>query len=162
MNRGFTLVELVVTMLLVGILAVFLWQRAPARESLTLLGRAEQLAADIRYAQTLSMTTGERHCVVLEPNSGPPYSGYSLRRDAACATPVEHPAGATQPVSVCLGPACVSAVAVAGDELQFDGLGVPYSPAATQLVAPAVITLVDDGGSRTITISPQTGRVRVQ
>lgn len=161
-QRGFTLVELVVTVLLLSILAAALWQRAPARESLTLLGRAEQLASDIRYAQALSMTTGERHCLVFEPSSGPPYTGYRLRRDASCASAAEHPAGATQPVAVCLGAACVSAAGIAAGQLQFDGLGVPQSPAGTALGGAAVITLADDGGSRQITVSPQTGRVRVQ
>ena len=160
-QRGFTLVELVVTILLVSILAVFLLQRAPARESLTLLGRAEQLAADIRYVQTLSMTTGERHCLVFEPSSGP-YTGYRLRRDPACATAVEHAAGAAQPVSICLGGACASAAGIASGQLEFDGLGAPQSPAGAAMTGTAVITLSDGGGTRQITVSPQTGRVRVQ
>lgn len=161
MQRGFTLVELIVTILLMSVLAVAVWQRAPARESLTLLGRAEQLAADIRYAQTLSMTTGERHCVVFQPAAGP-YTGYRLRRGATCATAAEHPAGATQPISVCFGAACASSGGISNGQLQFDGLGVPQSPAGTALTGNAVITLSDSGGSRQITVTAQTGRVRVQ
>lgn len=161
MNRGFTLVELVLVMLIVSILAISIWPRSPSSESLTLQGRAEQLASDIRYAQTLSMTTGTRHCLMLEPTSGPPYSGYSLRSDASCATAVDHPGGLTAPVALCLSGTCVTAPALTNDFVQFDGLGVPYSASATPLAGSAVITISDDG-SRTVTVTPQTGRVVVQ
>lgn len=161
MNRGFTLIELVLVMLVVGILAVSVWSRSTSRESLTLQARAEQLASDIRYAQTLSMTTGTRHCVALEPTSGPPYSGYSLRSDTNCTTAVTHPGGLAVPISLCLSGTCMTAPVLTNDFVQFDGLGVPYSASATALAANAVITISDDG-SKTITITPQTGRVLVQ
>lgn len=162
MNRGFTLVELIVSMLLISILAVAVWPRAPSRESLTLQARADQLASDIRYAQTLSMTTGQRHCLTLNPTAGPPYSGYTLTTAASnCVTAVAHPAGLAQPISLCVSGTCVTTPALANDYLQFDGLGIPYTAAATPLAANAVITISDDG-SKTVTVSPQTGRVLVQ
>lgn len=163
MARGFTLVEIVIVMLLASILAVTLWPRTPSSNSLTLNGRAEQLASDIRYAQTLSMTTGSRHCLTLQPTSGPPYSGYSVTTGDTCSTTVAHPAGLTQPVSLCSSGTCFTAPVLLNDYVQFDGLGVPYTVAnTTALAANAVITISDDGGTKTVTISPTTGRVVVQ
>lgn len=162
MNRGFTLVELVVVILVVGILAVSIWSRTSSREELTLQARADQLASDIRYAQTLAMTTGTRHCLTLLPVSGPPYSGYALFSGSTCATSVAHPADLTAPISLCFSGTCVSAPALTNDYVQFDGLGTPYSASATALNANAVLTISDGGGSKSITISPQTGRVIVQ
>src|SRR5205814_6797883 len=71
--RGFTLIELVLTMVLLGVLAVSFWPRAPTQQSMTLAARANQLASDIRYVQTLSMTRGVRFCIVMTAST------YSLR-----------------------------------------------------------------------------------
>lgn len=161
MNRGFTLVELIVAMLLISILAVAMWPRAPSRESLTLQARADQLASDIRYAQTLSMTSGQRHCLLFDPVAGPPYSGYRLRSGLTCATVVAHPAGLSEPFPLCTSGTCANTAAFPNDYVQFDGLGVPYTDSATTLGANAVITIADDG-SKSVTITPGTGRVIVQ
>src|SRR5690348_8248133 len=108
-SRAFTLVEFAVTVLLLGILAVSLWPRAPAREAITTSDYAERLAADIRYAQTLAMTSGQRHCLNFTPASGPPYSGYMLTTASDCTTPVAHPLfGTAQPVALCDGGACIN------------------------------------------------------
>lgn len=164
MARGFTIIEVVITIVLLGILAAALLPRTPIREAVTILGRAEQLASDIRYAQTLSMTTGARHCLALDPAAGPPYSGYRLTNGAACNTTVVHPAGLTQPISLCSSGTCFTATSLPNDYVQFDGLGVPYAVAgsATALAANAVITISDAGGTKNITISHTTGRVVVQ
>jgi prepilin-type N-terminal cleavage/methylation domain-containing protein len=161
--KGFTLVELVITLLLVTILAVSLIPRTPSRDSLTLEGRAEQLASDLRYAQSLSMTRGQRYCLSFTPTSGPPYSGYRLTTAASgCATDEPHPAGLNQPVNLCESGSCLGATNLPNDYVQFGGLGTPYSTPATELPANAVLTLSGDGGPKTVTISPVTGRVVVQ
>lgn len=161
MSRGFTLVELVIAMLLISILAVTLWPRTPSRGALTLQARAEQLASDIRYAQTLSMTTGQRHCLLFDPISGPPYSGYRLRSGLTCATVVAHPAGLNEPVVLCTSGTCINTGVLPNDYVQFDGLGVPYTDSATRLGATANVTVSDDG-TKTVSITAETGRVIVQ
>jgi hypothetical protein len=45
--------------------------------------------------------------------------------------------------------------------LQFDSLGQPYIGPTTALAANAVITLTENGSSKTVTVSPITGRVSV-
>jgi len=157
--RGFTLIELVATLVLISILAVAVWPRAPSSDSLTLRGRAEQLASDIRYAQTLSMTRGSRFCVVITA------SDYELRTtdaaDSCTAVREPNPAGlgATGAISV-----CTSCLATSfGGTLQFDGKGVPYTgPGAPLGGAGGTVTVSGDGGPKTITVSANTGRVIVQ
>jgi len=167
--RGFTLIELVVTLLIASILAVAAWPRGPAKESLTLNGQADQLAADIRYAQTLAMTTTMNpatsarrgYCVRLTASTYAIEEGYDAVTAANnCITLVTHPAGLAQPYQLCNG--CMTFPVLASSYVQFDGLGVPYSSATTPLAANAVITLNDNGVVRTVTISPITGRVIVQ
>lgn len=153
-ERGFTLIELVIAIIVIAILAISAIPRAPSEDSLTLRGRAERLASDIRYVQTLSMTTGTRHCLTVTASS------YTLASDATCSTIVAHPAGFTQPVPLCS--ACLTTSLSPGNQLRFDGKGQPYTDASTLLGSTATITLAGDGGPRTIAISPQTGRVIVQ
>jgi prepilin-type N-terminal cleavage/methylation domain-containing protein len=156
--RGFTLIELVLVMLLASVLVVALLPRAPTKESLTISARAEQLASDLRYVQSLSMTRGSRYCVSLTA------SAYSLTTTDAgnnCLGVTEpHPALLTQPIAICIG--CMSWTNLPASVIQFDGLGTPYTAAATALANNAVITIADSGSTRTITISPITGRVLVQ
>jgi MSHA pilin protein MshC len=151
--RGFTLVELVMVIVVMTILAIAILPRAPTEESLTLRGRAEQLAADIRYVQTLSMTTGERHCLTLTNSS------YTLARDATCSTTVAHPGGLGMPVQLCSN--CLT-TSLSGNQLRFDGKGRPYLDATNEFSGTETITVSGDGGPLTISISRQTGRVIVQ
>jgi len=55
-HAGFTLIEMVMMLILIGILAVVFVPRAPSKGSLTIAGQAQQLASDLRYVQALSMT----------------------------------------------------------------------------------------------------------
>ena len=50
--RGFTLIELIAVLIIAGILAAIVLVRAPGA-SFGVRPQAEQLAADLRYAQTL-------------------------------------------------------------------------------------------------------------
>ncbi len=168
-SHGFTIVELVMTLILIAILAAALMPRAPSKESVTLAGRAQQLAADIRYAQSLAMTTtvnsitGTRHgyCVRLTGSTYAIERGYDVVTAANnCITLVEHPAGVAQPVTLCNG--CMTLTNLPSSFVQFDGLGTPYSAATTALASDATIQLSDSGGTKTVTITAVTGRVIVQ
>jgi MSHA pilin protein MshC len=158
-QSGFTIVELVLVMVLLGILAASLWPRAPTASSLTLQARADQLASDIRYAQTLSMTRGQRYCLTLTATS------YSLTNTDPvtnnCTTAEAHPGGLAQPISLCAN-ACLSFPALTSSLIQFNGLGTPYINPTTTLNSTATITFSEDGNSRSIVIAPVTGRVLVQ
>jgi prepilin-type N-terminal cleavage/methylation domain-containing protein len=155
--RGFTLIELVAVLILIAILAVAVFPRVPEKESLTIKGRAEQLASDIRYVQTLSMTRGERFCIAI---SG---TGYRLQGTTANACdaskPETHPAGLTQPIAICGSDCTVTAPTAT---IQFDGLGVPWNSAGDTALGNSTVTISDAGGSKQVQISQTTGRVVVQ
>ncbi len=157
---GFTLIELVAVIVIIAVMAALVVPRTPTQASLTLNARAEQVAADIRYVQSLAMTGGQRYCFTLTPSS--PFSGYSMTTGASsCATTTAHPAGFAQPVSVCSSGTCMTAPALANSYLQFDTLGQPYTAPTTLLASNAVITITDGSGSQTVTVAPVTGRVSV-
>jgi prepilin-type N-terminal cleavage/methylation domain-containing protein len=86
-SRGFTLVELVMVLLLIAILAFVVLPRQ-SQNTLELSGQAEQVATDIRYAQSLSMTRGAalgsqgRYCIFFTA------TGYQYRNNGnSYATP---------------------------------------------------------------------------
>ncbi len=153
---GFTLVELVVVIVLAAILAIALVPRTPTKGGLSLSGQAEQLASDLRYVQTLSMTRGRRYCLNLTT------TGYSMTtNDCSTTAGVEHPAGLSFPVV--LDGVSLSWTNLPNNLVTFSGKGVPYSDAAatSALSANAVISLSGSDGTRHVCITPETGRVFV-
>lgn len=148
-NCGFTLVELVAVLLIAALLAVTAISRYPGK-GMDVGAQAEQLASDIRYVQTLSMSRGERYCLHLDASS------YQIRR-SNCSITVTHPVAGTTDVS--LQSTGITAANLTGNNIEFDGKGRP-----TTLASPAVatITLSAGGASKTVAVAPETGRVVVQ
>jgi MSHA pilin protein MshC len=56
-SRGFTLVELIMVVVLIGILAVSIVPKFVDTSAISLLGGAAMVEADIRYTQELAMST---------------------------------------------------------------------------------------------------------
>lgn len=153
-NRGFSLIELIVVIVLAGILSVAIFSRAPSKGALTINGEAEQLAADLRYAQTLVQTQGQRICVSFTA------AGYRMTTAASgCATDVQTAAGFTGQVAlddITLTNNLPSSRLVFGDK------GVPYTDTVgTALASDAQLTLTGEGGTIVVRVSPVTGRVCV-
>lgn len=160
--KGFTLVEFVITIMVISVLAVFITSNWPGR-ALNLGAQTEQLATDLRYTQSLSMTQGQRYCLIISGNS------YQIVNSATGAAVALALGGSTETLDSNISFGAISPATM----FVFDGMGVPYSSAsgacntanaqaATALASTATITLIAGGQSRTISISPETGRVLVQ
>lgn len=151
---GFTLFELVVVLSIVGILAVFVVPRvSTTTSSITLGALTSRVAANIRYAQNLAMSNGQRYRVNFTANT------YQIT-DMAGAPIVQPLTSSTAAISV--APASFSGYnpPLTGDYVAFDTRGVPYISAATALAATATITLTSGTDTNTVTIAPETGRVK--
>ena len=150
-NKGFTLIELVVVLVLLGIVAATVGVRLSGAGA-NLGAAADQLASDLRTVQSLAQTRAQRHCV-----------GFTAVNDTVtnnnCATAVNLPTSAN-PVTLPSGIGLASSNAL----LVFNSLGRPFTDAAatTPLAAEAVITLSAGADSMTVRVTPETGRVRVQ
>ncbi|HEU5338380.1 MAG TPA: type II secretion system protein [Sulfuricaulis sp.] len=155
-QRGFTLVELVAIIALLGILAFVAVPRFMNQGAVNVSVMAEQLANDIRYTQSLAMTSGQGNRINL--------TSATYQITTSSGGPVAHPATASA------APIPLNNVALSGynppltnNYVAFDGKGIPYTDVATSTVlsANATITLSGGGNTRTVVISPQTGRVIV-
>ena len=162
-SRVFTLLELVMVLLLIAILAFVVLPRQ-SQNTLELSGQAEQVATDIRYAQSLSMTRGAglgsqgRYCIFFTA------TGYQYRNNGnsyatPCTVAVNHPVTGSSAAIVLAGTA-VSTANLTGNYLEFDTKGQPASFAAP--ASNATITLSASGGPRTVVVSPVTGKATVQ
>ncbi len=168
-ERGFTLIELVLIIIILGIIGFIISISIGDINSTKLNSAARRLASDIRYAQQLSMTKQIRHGVVFTvPNT---YTVFQ-ENDPNPDTPARNPAGggdlivdyssdpqlqgvAISTPSFCTGaggtPPCAQA-------LEFNPLGAPTDETGTPLTSGSVI-LSYSGNSKTLTVEPNTGKL---
>ncbi len=149
-HRGFTLIELVLVLLITAIMATYAVIQFPGG-SINLSTQADQIMADIRHTQSLAINRGQRYRINFNNDR------YWIS-DADGTTLYNHPASGGTTIFLDTGITLSSPHAF----LVFDGLGKPYTNAltpGTALAADAVITLSATGDTRTIRISPETGRV---
>ncbi len=150
---GFSVIELVIVLVLIGVLAVFVVPRMLATQAITLPAVAAQMSANIRYAQSLSMSRGQRYRMNITA------SNYQITDMSG--VPI------VQPVTASTAAISVSPVVLSGfnppltnNYVAFDSRGVPYISAATALAASVVITLTSGTETATVTIAAETGGVK--
>jgi prepilin-type N-terminal cleavage/methylation domain-containing protein len=149
---GFTLVEMIFTIVLLGVFAQFAMMKLLTPATMTLPAQAQSLADVIRRAQSLAVVRGERtRASVTTP-------GANGRVDVAC--PASAPCNTDTSITVSQG------VVLAGaSSVYFNSLGQPVNSAGTALTADTVFTLsYTTGGSPTtytVTVAALTGRVSV-
>lgn len=133
-NHGFTFVELIVVILLIGILSAFVAPRFFADNDFKARGLADELITAIRHAQRLSMTRGENHRIIITTTN------YTVEKFDN--TSVRHPDGSATfskdfPVNIVTTPRTI----------EFDQLGRPIPNNLTTIVLePFTITVEQETG----------------
>jgi prepilin-type N-terminal cleavage/methylation domain-containing protein len=157
-SSGFTLVEMIIVILIIGILAVYVYIQPNSSAPVSLYASADFFMNDIRFAQALSMTKGHRFYIT-SPTSG----SYEI---IDRTTGVGVPDILGNPTSSFSGGVTFGTVTnLPNGTIEFDGRGVPYVDTATpgtQLTAPALIGITNGSQTITVTLNPQTGSVSLQ
>jgi hypothetical protein len=146
------LVEMIFTIVLLGVLAQFAMMKLLTPATMTLPAQAQSLADVIRRAQSLAVVRGERTRVsVTTP-------GANGRVVVAC--PASAPCSTDTSITVSQG-----AVVGGASSVYFNSLGQPVDSAGTALTQDTIFTLSYTTGSilatHTVTVAALTGRVSV-
>jgi len=159
--RGFTLIELVMVIVIVGILAVIAVPRFESFYAIKLDGATKKVVSDIRYAQQLAIARHEDYRVVFDVAN----NNYEVRRvsDGSFAT---DPFTRADFIVNFNTDAQYKGIRISntnfGGTLQFDWQGIPRDGNGTALTSEGSISFSYQGNNRTIYITPDTGRVRLQ
>ncbi len=167
---GFTLVELVATIIIIGILAVAALPRLMERSTFDSRGFSDQLSAMLRYGQKYAIA--QRRNVYVRLNG----SSIALCLDTACtaANRIATPAGANSGKAATLAAcnnsttwfceAAPGGIAYSSPVALFfySGLGKPYRtgdiPPNSTFVT-LIVSITGDGTTRTVTLERDTGYV---
>jgi type II secretion system protein H len=151
LNQGFTILELVLVILILGVMATAVAPRWTG-SSQTLQYEARRVLDDIRYAQAMSLASGERYRWVRTSANT-----YQITNQAGSAIKLAH--GSTT-VTLTNGATFGVFTNLPNSLLAFDSQGAPYTTSSlpgTALASTATIPLSNSTTTQTITITPTTG-----
>jgi MSHA pilin protein MshC len=171
-NNGFTVIELVMVIVLIGIITVFAAPRMLDVTGTKASSFRDKLKADIRYAQNLAMTRNSRTRVYFNGTGPAPAQGYAVGIDSSAANDCSafvlavDPAGTTMLVTLNAGTYAGITVVPAPPImtcLEYDSLGRPYAcgAGACSVVPMAAAMTMDVNGDATmrVSVTTQTGAV---
>ena len=176
-SDGFTLTEVIIIVVILSVLAGVMFIKSTDFYTIKLDSAARKLASDMRFAQQLAMTRQVRNGVVFNltvacPPAVATHTYTVFEEKGACPTvdtPARNPAGGgnltvdyntdAQFKGVTItGPSfCVGAVCT--ETLEFNAEGAATDAAGTQLNSGSVTLNYPGATSKTITVTPSTGKI---
>ncbi|HZN68499.1 MAG TPA: type II secretion system protein [Tepidisphaeraceae bacterium] len=168
--RGFTLIEILVVVVILGIAAAIVVPAIGSRSDLKATSAARMLMADLIYAQNRSIAQQKTHYVRFDKTT----ESYEVLEEISPATVITHPVE-LGPFIVVLGPNGPSSSIkdVEIDEVGFDGksilafdeLGTPYAyDAATKAKSPMTagsVRLKCKDFTMSVVVEPFSGELRI-
>jgi prepilin-type N-terminal cleavage/methylation domain-containing protein len=146
-KNGFSMFEIIVVLLLIGIVATFIVVRGSSKTSYDLASEAEILKGHLRYVQLRAMSDTESWGMSFST------TGYQLLKNKAPVTdslPNESGPSHTLPSGVAI-------TTGAGTAVHFNERGIPMGNGDAPLTAATEIVLSGGTATQTISITPETG-----
>jgi len=165
-RKAFTLVELIVVLLILGIISVVGMIAINPHQGIRLDAATKKVMADLDYARNLSLATAKWYGVSFEAD---PVNSYRIyQTDGLTDTMIDDPSHPGQGFTVDLnsyfsGVKIQSVNLAGGAKVEFNPLGIPYNDkTGTAFGVNGVITLLFGNLTKTAQITPNTGRIFVQ
>jgi MSHA pilin protein MshC len=158
-HAGYTLIELVVTLVIVGVLAAVAAPRFASTNVFAERGFGAEARAAVAYAHKLAIASGCDIRVRIDAG------GYRIERWTLCI-PADH-ATATTAVTALgrntpLAGSAPNGVAITGVDFFFDRIGRPKAPTAAAPLISDPSTLRALIGARVLQVEPETGYTSLQ
>ena len=159
----FTIIELIMIITIIGILILLILPRIRVVYSIKLQGATKKLVQDIKYTQTVAITTHTNYAISFNPAENS-YQVYQVSSGNLLKDPYTH-----QPLVVDFDEISqyrginINSVDFGGTNiLQFNWRGNPYDGNGNPLTREGRIILSYHDESFTIIVSPQTGNIEIQ
>jgi prepilin-type N-terminal cleavage/methylation domain-containing protein len=154
-GAGFTMVELVMVMVVIGVLSAVVMMNFNASAQHAVTADADQFRRNLSHVQLLAMSRSTRLRLTVA-GDGLSYTVTSCTTSSCTATTAVTDPATGQNFSVALSAGV--ALAPAGDVVDFDSLGRPQSAGSLITANPArTYTLSGSGRSVTVSVLPVTG-----
>lgn len=165
-KKSYTLIELVIVIGVLAMLAVSVVVYTGFYKKIQLDSAAQEVAADIRHAQSLAMSTTTWYGIVFYPSPGNYYSVYTTNGtiDSIIKKPESNDRDYTINLSSDYGISITSVNIGGGSKVEFNPLGTPYADKNGSPIAGTNNTIILSAGgvSKTIRISETSGRVYIE
>ncbi len=149
-SRGFTLLELVIVIVIVGVMAFVAVPRLSGRSGFDSRGFYDKSAAVVRTAQKTAVAWRRNVFVCVSGTQ------VTVGTPNTCATPLIGPSGSN------LTESAPSGVTLNATTFGFDGLGRPVNSAGVLMTSATTITFtstIADDPARSITVASETGHI---
>ena len=148
--HGFTMVELIVVIIVLGIIALVAGSRFFSTSKFTEMGFADTAANSFRYAHKIALSSGCDTRAWITATSVSLFQRANNCNSGAFTTPLQRPGGTVWAENV------PSGVSVSSLDIYFDANGSPHAhPSGSKLTAATGFTV----GTRTVTVEAETGFV---
>lgn len=160
---GFTLVELMIVVVILGVAAAIAVPMVSSAGSLQLRSAINMVAADLEYAKSQAITTGQRHCVEFDATSE------TYRITDAAGNTISHPVKKGFPYVINFSnDGRLDQVDIASADfdgtgtVSFDYLGSPYNGGASPTALNSGVVILRAGGAgKTVCVEPVTGFISI-
>jgi MSHA pilin protein MshC len=168
-TRGFTLVEILMVVVILGIMSAIIIPQIGSRDDVKAAAAARYVMSDLIYAQNHAIATQTKHYVRF---SG---STYTIYNSPTLATPIKNPVtkNTYQTTISSAGNQGFDGVTIQSSSfgtqttIGFDELGSPFAfnpstQAETSLTTAGTVVIASGSNKLTVSIEPFTGEVSVQ
>ena len=162
-KSGFTLIELVMIIVILGIVALAVMPKTMAEPRVKLEAACQKIASDLRYAQEMALAQQVRFGISFDI-ANEAYFAYRVSVATKARDPQTRNNFDVSFVTLNEFKGIDIASTNFSNKVEFDSIGAPYDGNGVILSSQGVITLQAQAGaySRTVRIEPKTGKVSIQ